>query len=89
MNRAEEPKKDWEKFGRDVWDAAMHAHKVGITKVIVPIHLDDGGICRVEVTPPTYVDVRTVQDAETSSLRREFRYGKKMSDGEIEWGAWS
>jgi hypothetical protein len=79
--------KDWEKFGKDIWDKAMSAHRTGANEVIVPILTDDGGIFNVKVSPPRYVQSRIAFDG-NFNVYTEWRHGKKMSDGTIKWGEW-
>lgn len=79
--------KDFEKMGKHIWDAAINAHRDGSRETIVPIRLQDDGICRVTVSPPTYVESRL--EIENGEPRTQWRHGSKLSDGTIKWGEWS
>lgn len=78
---------EWAEFGKNIWDSAMNAHKQGSARIIVPFILDDGGMARVVIEPPTYTERRL--GFINGEPRTEWRHGKKMSNGEIEWGEWS
>ena len=76
--------KDFEKFGKQIWDAAMNAHIKGARQIIVPFKMEDGGISRVTVDAPTYIRIDRHID-EHGNMQSKFISGKKKSDGIIEW----
>lgn len=68
-------------FGKKIWDEAVNIHKKGVKEVVVPIKTEDGGICRVTISQPQYVE----SYIDPKTLKTKWRHGIKQSDGIIKW----